>query len=108
MNESTLEVEKSRPRGALRQKLLVLYLGNSTLESGVIAWSFYDGTGQEKYNASGDTTPPYPSGLAAMLDGWRVISYPALRRAYPGQEYELAHLPFEFVFEKLENIHVNA
>jgi hypothetical protein len=107
MSTSTLEAASPPARRALRQKLLVLYLGNSTLESGVVGWSFYDGTGREKYDASGETQPPYPTGLAAMLDGWRVIAYPALQRPYPGREYELAELPFEFVFEKLEEIHVH-
>jgi len=106
MSQATLDVEKPASRRALRQKLLVLYLGNSNLESAVVGWSFYDGTGKEKYNASGDAVPPYPNGLAALLDGWRVIVYPPLRPPYPGQEYELSYLPFEFVFEKLEDIHV--
>jgi len=107
MNLSTLAVEKQAHPRALRQKLLVLYLGNSNLESSVIGWSLYDGTGKEKFVAQDNAAPPYSSGLAAMLDGWRVIVYPALRPPYPGQEYELSYLPFEFVFEKLEELHVH-
>ena len=107
MTQATLEPPPKAARRALRQKLLVLYLGNSNLESAVTGWSFYDGTGKEKYTASGNAVPPYPNGLAALLDGWRVIVYPPLRPPYPGQEYELSYLPFEFVFEKLEEIDVH-
>lgn len=108
MPESTCEVTAPpQPRRALRQKLLVLYLSNSNLESNVVAWSFYDGTGKEKYTASGGDKPPYPNGLAALLDGWRVIAYPPLHPPYPGTEYDLSYLLFEFVFEKLEEIHVH-
>ena len=32
------------PETQLRQKLLFLYLGNSSLESEVVGWSLYDGT----------------------------------------------------------------
>ena len=32
-----------------RQKVLILYLANSMLDSEVIAWSFHDGTGKITY-----------------------------------------------------------
>lgn len=31
------------------QQLLVLYLKNSSLDSDVIAWSFWDGSGEKKH-----------------------------------------------------------
>ena len=88
----------------LRQKLLVLYAANSSPDTEVVAWSLYDGTSDETYEATGEAVPPYPTVLDAMRDGWRVIKYPDLRPPGPGQEYDLSYLEFEFVLEKLESI----
>src|SRR5689334_12945278 len=55
----------------LRQHLLVLYLSNSCLASEVVAWAEYDGTGRNDYTGD-ERERPYPSGLAALRDGWRV------------------------------------
>ncbi len=92
--------------GALRQKLLVLYAANSSPDTEVVAWSLYDSTSDETYEAAGDAVPPYATVLAAMRDGWRVIKYPDLRPPSPGQEYDLSYLEFEFVLEKMEPIDV--
>ncbi len=89
-------------RAALRQKLLVLYAANSSPDTEVVAWSLYDGTGRDTYEAAGDAVPPYATVLDAMRDGWRVIKYPDLLPPSPGQEYDLSYLEFEFVLEKLE------
>ncbi len=91
---------------ALRQKLLVLYTGNSSPDNEVIAWSLFDGTSRETYEATGAAEAPYNTVLDAMRDGWRVIKYPDLRPPNPGQEYDLSYLEFEFVLEKLEESHV--
>ena len=45
--------------------------------------------------------PPYPSVLAAMRDGWRVIQMPPCAPAVPGAEHDTAFLQYEFVLEKL-------
>ena len=42
----------------LRQKLLFLYLGNSSLESEVVGWSLYDGTTDEMFEAAGEDAEP--------------------------------------------------
>jgi hypothetical protein len=85
----------------LRQQLLILYLANSDLGSPTQAWSMYDGAGG-KTGMSGDSdTPPYPSALAAMQDGWRVIQLPALQPPRPGHEHQTSYLRFEVVLEKL-------
>ena len=55
---------------ALRQKVLVLYLKNSALDAPVLAWALYDGTGERLHMAGDDDAPPYPTGLAALRDGW--------------------------------------
>jgi len=88
-----------------RQQLLFLYLGNSSPESEVVAWSFYDGTADDTFEAAGeDNKPPYKSVLHAMRDGWRVLQVPTLRAPQVGREYENNYLDFEFVLEKLEMI----
>jgi hypothetical protein len=85
----------------LRQQLLILYAANSSPDSPVGAWSLFDGTGREKHMAGDADKPPYPSVLAAMRDGWRVIQLPQLRAPARGAEHDTAFLDYEFVLEKL-------
>ena len=94
--------------GALRQKLLVLYAANSSPDTDVVAWSLYDGTSDQTYEATGEAVPPYATVVDAMRDGWRVIKYPDLRPPSPGQEYDLSYLEFEFVLSLLQNSQDNA
>jgi hypothetical protein len=88
----------------LRQQLLVLYVASSSPDSPVGAWSLFDGTGRDKHMAGDADEPPYPSVLAAMRDGWRVVQFPPLRAAPPGAEHDTAFLPYEFVLEKLVEV----
>ena len=60
----------------LRQQLLVLHLHTPDLNSGVVAWALYDGTGQKRYTTGDSEAPPYNSVVEAMQDGWRVIQFP--------------------------------
>jgi hypothetical protein len=85
----------------LRQQLLILYLANSDLGSPTQAWSMYDGAGGQTGMSGDSDTPPYPSALAAMQDGWRVIQLPALQPPLPGHEHQTSYLRFEVVLEKL-------
>lgn len=87
-----------------RQKILILYLGNSALDSRVKGWTVYDGTGKENYTTGDSETPPYETGLHALLDGWRCIQFPQLMPPYPGTEYNTSFQRNEFIFEKLEEI----
>jgi hypothetical protein len=87
-----------------RQQLLVLYAANSSPDSAIGAWSFFDGTGRSARMAGDADTPPYPSVVAAMRDGWRVIQLPALQAAPPGAEHDTAFLKYEFVLEKLVDV----
>ena len=57
----------------LRQKVLALYLANSALDSVVVGWSLWDGTGETRRMAGDEDAPPYPTGLHALRDGWRLI-----------------------------------
>jgi hypothetical protein len=83
-----------------RQKVLVLYLANSALDSPVIGWSVYDGTGETRRMAGDADTPPYASGLDALLDGWRLLQASQLLPHARGEEFDLAYLKYEFFFEK--------
>ena len=85
----------------LKQKLLILYASNSSLDSPIGAWSLFDGTGREKHMAGDADKPPYSSVLAAMRDGWRVIQLPQLRAPRRGRRTRTAFLEYEFVLEKM-------
>ena len=88
----------------LRQKVLVLYLANSALDSKVTGWSIYDGTGKEPHTTGDSDTPPYKTGLDALKAGWRVIQFPQLIPPYPNREYTTSFQMYEFIFEQLEEI----
>lgn len=85
----------------LRQQVLVLYLSSSALDTPVIAWANYDGTGQTRHTAGDANEPPYKTGLAALEDGWRLIQASPLTPHAPGDEFRTAYLKYEFFFEKL-------
>ncbi|WP_405868069.1 hypothetical protein OG407_49540 [Streptomyces sp. NBC_01515] len=85
----------------LRQHVLVLYLANSALDSPVVGWSRYDGTGSSRPTTGDGDEPPYDTGLAALLDGWRLIQASQLLPPVPGHEYGTSFLKHEFLFEKL-------
>lgn len=86
---------------ALRQQLLVLYLANSSLDSRVVSWALYDGTGAESAETGDHPECPFPTGLAAMRAGWRVISLSPLLPAAPGTEYATSFQKFEVILERL-------
>jgi len=88
----------------VRQQLLVLCLANPDLDSRVMAWSSYDGTGKTYAMAGDRDEPPYGSVLAAMKDGWRVIQFPALQPPAPGLEHRTGFLRFEYVLERMVDV----
>jgi len=85
----------------VRQQVMVLYLQTSALDSEVIAWSQYDGTGKNVFMAGDSDEPPYPSGLHALTDGWRLFQASTLNPHAPGAEFQTSYLKYEFFFEKL-------
>jgi hypothetical protein len=87
-----------------RQKVLVLYLANSALDAPVVAWAIYDGTGQTLHMAGDADVPPYPTGLAALLDGWRLFQASQLLPHARGEEHDVAYLKYEFFFEQLVEV----
>jgi hypothetical protein len=88
----------------VRQQLLVLYLQHPDLNSSPGAWSMYDGAGREEHTTGDSEQPPYPSVVAAMRDGWRVIQFPQQFPPYPGMEYTTSFLKFEYILEKLVEV----
>ncbi|MQM27395.1 hypothetical protein [Glycomyces albidus] len=86
----------------MKQQVLVLYLNTSGLDSEVLAWSFYDGTGTTNPTTGDSDLPPYDTGTEALRDGWRLFQASQLVPPYPGHEYDTSFLKHEFWFEKLE------
>ena len=84
-----------------RQQVLVLYLRSSALDSGVVAWAVYDGTGDETHMAGDADEPPYATGLAALRDGWRLFQAAQLANHGVGEEFRTGYLKYEFFFEKI-------
>lgn len=88
----------------VRQQVLVLYLNTSALDSSVVGWSVYDGTGESSPTTGDSDQPPYDTGVAALRDGWRLIQASQLIPPYPGHEYDVSFLKHEFLFEKLVTV----
>jgi hypothetical protein len=91
-----------------RQQVLILYLANSSLDSHVVSWAVYDGTGQGAHMPGDSAEPPYPSGLHALRDGWRLIQLSQLLPPNPGQEFTVSYQRYECVFEKWGPLDVRA
>ena len=85
----------------MKQQVLVLYLATSALDSQVVGWASYDGTGRTKPTTGDGDVPPYESGLDALLDGWRLFQASQLLPPYPGHEYDTSFMKHEFFFEKV-------
>ena len=83
------------------QQVLVLWLQDSNLDAGVVAWSRWDGNGGERRYAGDEDLAPYGSGLAALLAGWRLFQASQLNPHYPETETQTSYLKYEFWFEKL-------
>jgi hypothetical protein len=89
-----------------RQQVMVLYTADSALDSGVIAWSFYDGTGKTNHMAGDQNEAPYKQGLDALIDGWRLIQASPLISHVSGDEFRTDYLKYEFFFEKMIEVEV--
>ena len=87
-----------------RQKVLILYLSSSALDSQVVAWSQYDGTGEQLHMAGDSDKPPYETGLDALLGGWRLFQASQLEPAHPGRETMTSYLRYEFFFEQIVDL----
>lgn len=81
-----------------RQQVLFLYLEHSNLDGRVVAWTFHDGAGRL---ADLPEAPPYPTGAAALRDGWRLIQAAPVPVRLPGAERVTGRLEHEFLFERV-------
>lgn len=81
--------------------MLVLYLANSALDAPVVGWARHDGAARVDHRPGDDDAPPYPDGVAALRDGWRLIQASPLAAHVPGAEFTTGYLKYEFLFEKL-------
>jgi len=79
----------------------VLYLKSSALDTDVVAWAHYDGTGRHRPMAGDTSEPPYRTGVHALRDGWRLIQASPLVSHVRGNEFKTDYLKYEFFFEKL-------
>lgn len=93
--------QDSSRAGQVRQQVLVLYLNTSALDSEVVGWARYDGTGRTRPTTGDSDEPPYRTGVAALEEGWRLFQAAQLIPPYPGAEHETSFLKHEFFFEKL-------
>ena len=83
-----------------RQQVLYLWLAEGALDTAVVAWAFFDGS-RGTGPALPESEPPYPTGLAALEDGWFMLQSPAPYVLHPGAEHGTSYLPNEFVFERV-------
>jgi hypothetical protein len=88
-----------------RQKVLVLYLANSALDAPVVGWAVYDGTGETRPMAGDTDQAPYRTGVDALKDGWRLFQAAQLLPHARGEEFDLAYLKYEFLFERIVETH---
>jgi len=88
----------------LRQRLLVLYLSNCSLDSEIVAWARYDGASDREFDGAREADAPYASVLAAMRDGWRVLKFPEMHPATADTAYQTSVLPNEFVLEQIVEV----
>ncbi len=82
-----------------RQQVLMLWLSSSALDSAVVGWAFHDGSAGTGPQPDGE--PPYANGVAALVDGWRLLQMSPLIPPYPGAERTTSFLHHEFVFERM-------
>jgi hypothetical protein len=61
-----------------------------------------DGTAGTGPQPAGD--PPYPTGVAALVDGWRLLQMSPLIPPIPGHERDVSFMKNEFVFERMIEI----
>ena len=84
----------------MNQKILILYLFDSSLDSKVISWAYFDGSGKEDSWPGYTDEPPYETGLDALKDKWHLIQMSPVPTRKPGEETRLDQFRHEFVFEK--------
>lgn len=85
----------------LRQQLLFLWCSHPSPASETVAWSVFDGASSHDRTTGDADEPPYPSVIAAMRDGWRVLQVAQQHPPGAGLEHRTSYLPYEFILERL-------
>ena len=76
-----------------RQRVLVLYLATSALDTPVVGWPLYDGAVTGPTPPVEDRpSPPYATGVDALRDGWRLIQASPLLPPTPETERQVSYL----------------
>ncbi len=80
-----------------RQQVLWLWTADSNLDSGVVAWTFHDGT-----DVGADLPDlPFERGVDALAAGWRLLQASTLRTKSAGDEFTTGVLEYEWLFERI-------
>ena len=87
---------------AARQKVLVLYLATSALDTPVVGWAQYDGLGDSRPMTGDEEVPPYKTGVDALRDGWRLIQASPLVSHVSGEEFRTDYLKYEFEIDSID------
>jgi len=104
MTTDTMSATPAAEAAVLRQQVLVLYLADSRLDSEVVGWTRYDGTGGTTPTTGDSDEPPYGTGVEALRDGWRLFQAAQLIPPYPGHEYDVSFLKHEYFFERIVDV----
>jgi hypothetical protein len=94
--------------GDARQQILILYLANSSLSSEVVGWSFFDGASRDDAHTGDSPDAPFATGVDALRAGWLLLSASPLLPPPLGAEYSTSVQKFEFIFQRLIPIEVQA
>ncbi len=98
---ATLLATPSTTRAGARQQLLFLWLSHPNPCADCVAWSLFDGASTTQPVTGDAEQPPYPSVLAAMQDGWRVIQVVQQEPPGLGLEQRTSYLPYWFALERM-------
>lgn len=79
-----------------QQHLLYIWSAQDHVDSNVIAWNYF-GPFDSEYRFDPKNECPYENVKAAMADGWRAISFPAIEYPLDNAHNQLGH---EFILER--------
>ena len=87
------------------QDILVFFQTAPALDVAPVGWAYYEaskGTGIS--DLVEENEPPYKNAMAAMRDGWQVISMGELKHRQEEDAYELGPLPYQTVLSKFNEL----
>jgi hypothetical protein len=75
----------------------MVWTADSSLTSPIVAWSFHDGRDVDADLAE----VPYPRGVDALADGWRLVQASPLTTRPAGDEHRHGVLEYEWLLERV-------